>query len=211
MSRLSLLSSAFRDVPLTVGSHTLRPITAGTVMLLMDVGNILFTESDEEPTESQAMQALFEFMWIHIGPEPEVIRQCDDPAALRAAARAFAMGISFEDLDSFSQQFATIRSGLNAALVEVVPEKGETTTKKPSEARPTPTGSPPSSTPLEAPQTHAESTGSSGASPSDAPSNTSTQPIPQTDPAPAGKSRIWETPPTSPQPQEDPDNVIPID
>jgi len=206
MSRLSLLSTAFRDVPLTVGPHTLRPITAGTVMLLMDVGNILFVESAEEPTESQAMQALFEFMWIHIGPEAEVIRQCDDPAALRAAARAFAMGISFEQLDSFSQQFTAIRAGLNAALVEIVPEKGDAT-KKPPAAMPPPTGSPPSSTPSADLETPPASTGSSGASPSPAPSNTSTPPTPQTDPAPAGKSTIWETPPP---PQEEPDNVIPI-
>jgi hypothetical protein len=208
-NRLSRLSSAFRDVPLTVGSHTLRPITAGTVMLLMDTGNMLFSETETEPTEAQAMQALFEFMWIHVGPEDEVIRQCEDPAVLRSAARAFALGVSFEDLDSFSTQFSNVRNNINAALVDVIPEKGEAT-KKPDSAMPTPTGSPPLCTVSEAVETQSVNTGSSGNSPSSGPSNTSTLPTPQTDPKPAGRSPIWEAPPSPPDQEEDLENVIPI-
>lgn len=205
-SRLSHLSSAFRNVPLTVGEHTLRPITAGTVMLLMDSGNLLFTESATEPTEAQAMQAIFEFIWIHVGPEAEVIRQCDDPASLRAAAREFAMGISFADLDFFTSQFGKVRAGINAALVDTIPEKGDAT-KKPDSAMPLRTGSPHLSIVSEAVETQSGNTGSSGDSPSPGPSNTSTLPMPQTTAEPVGRSPIWEAQPSS---QEEPPDVIPI-
>lgn len=206
-SRLHHLTSAFRDKPLRVGQHTLRPLTAGTVMLLMDSGNALFTDQETEPTEAQAMQALFEFIWIHVGPEDEVIRQCDNPATLRAAARAFAIGVSFEDLEDFNRQFAGVRADVNAAMVEVIPEKGEAT-KKPDSVRPALTGSPVSSTTSEAVETQPESTGSSGGSHLPEPSSTCTPPTPQTTPAPSGKSRIWEE--TPPEPAEEEENVIPI-
>lgn len=199
MSRLSLLSSAFRDIPLTIGSHTLRPITGGTVMLLMDTGNALFSETDGEPTEAESMQALFEFIWIHCGPRAEVIRQCNDPEVLRAAARDFALDISFEDLESFTDQFSAVRARLNAALVDVVQEPGE---KKPLEAMPSPTGSPPSSTPSAVPEIPPVSTPSSGNSHSSVPSNTSTPPMPTTELAPVGRSPIWEAPPSPPHPDE---------
>lgn len=205
-SRLHHLTSAFRDKPLRVGQYTLRPLTAGTVMLLMDSGNALFSDQEQEPTEAQAMQALFEFIWIHVGPEDEVIRQCDDPASLRAAARAFALGISFEDLEDFNRQFAGARADVNAAMVEVIPEKGEAT-KKPDSERLPPTGSPPLSTTSEAVETLPESTGSSGGCPSPGLSNTSTPPMPQTTPGPSGKSPIWEEPI---QEAEEQKNVIPI-
>jgi hypothetical protein len=205
MSRLSHLSSAFRDIPLTIGEHTLRPITAGTMMLLMETGNALFTETAVEPSEAESMQALFEFIWVHCGPRTEVIRQCNDPEELRAAARDFALDISFEDLDSFTEQFTAVRTRLNAALVDVVPEPGA---KKPHGAMPPHTGSPLLSTPSAEPETVTENTTSCGISLSIEPSNTCTPPMPKTEPAPDGKSRIWEAPPSA---EETPENVIPLE
>jgi len=189
-SRLTTLSAAFRDAPLCCGALTLRPITSGSVLLLMETGNALFTESSS-PTESDMFQGLFEFIYIHTAPRPEVLAACDDRATLRTRARDLAMDISFDDLAAFQAQFEGLRERLNASLVDIVPEKG-TPEGKPAPAMPAPIGSPPSSTPLEVVETPSASIGSSGSSPSTAPSNTSMPPMPQTDPARAGRSRIYE-------------------
>lgn len=210
MSRTSLLASAFRDIPLTVGPHTLRPLTAGTMMLLMQTGNALFAgagedgEDAQEVDEAASMQALFEFIWIHCGPRAEVVRQCAQPERLREAARDFAMDISFEDLENFSLQFAQVRERMTAALVDVVAEPGE---KKPQGETPPLTGSPLSSTPSAAPEIPGASGGSSGSSPSSELSNTSTPHTPTTEPGPAGRSPIWEAPQSMPEEEE---NVIPM-
>jgi len=207
MSRISHLSSAFKNLTLFCGEHRLRPITAGTIMLLMETKNALFSDDErEEPMkESEALQAMFEFIWIHIGPEEEVIKQCDNPAELRASARKFAMGIDFDAIEQFTQQFTGLRSSLQAAMVDPLEEGGPS--KKPEPEKPLPISSPPSSSSSAEPEIRSESTTSYGGSLSAEPSNITTLPSPTTEHQAAGKSKIWATVP-NPQP---PDNVIPLD
>lgn len=206
-SRFSVLSRAFQDHPIIVNGKALRPLTAGTLMLLMETGNPLFSEpaaGASEPTEAETFQSLFEFIWIHYGPEDDVIRQCEDPALLRAAARKFSLGFGFDELQTFSAQFEAIRTRINSAMVDIIPEAGA---KKHQPEKPGPIGSPPLSTASEVPEIQTVNSTSSGVSLSIAPSNTSTQPTPTTEPHAVGKSRIWEAPESPEEPEE---NVIPI-
>lgn len=202
--RFSVLSAAFRAVPLTCGPHVLRPITSGSVLLLMETGNPLFTDS-ANISEADSMRGIFEFIWIHCAPEDEVIEDCSHPEILRTKARKLALSIGFDELTAFTAQFEQIRQRLNAGLVEVLPEKGDV--GKPPAETPPPTGSPLSSMPSAAAEIPPGSIGSSGASPSTEPSNTSMPPMPQTDPAPVGRSRIWEQ---EDEPQTTEQNVIPL-
>lgn len=217
MSRISHLSAAFRDLNLTCGALTLRPITTGTILLLMETENLLFSEretSEENPEEvsgqkmdSLTMQAIFEFIWIHTAPEEEVIRTCEDPAALRRAARLMALKVDISDLENFTDGFTKVRDRIQSAMVDPISEKGEAT-KKPSEEKLTPTGSPPSSSPSAEPEIPSESTSSSGDSPSIVPFNTTTPPSCTTETPRVGKSQIWETPPPAP-PEEA--SVMPLE
>lgn len=207
-SRLALLSAAFRAVPLTCGPLTLRPITAGSVLLLMDTDNPLFSETPAStgPSDQSDMDGLFQFIYLHTAPVEEVLETCEDLDILRRKGRQLGITISFEDIGEFSEKFQQIQQRMNAAIVEVIPEKG--TLGKPPRQDLLLTGSPPSSTTSAEPETPPASITSSGHSPSTEPSNTSTLPMPQTENAPAGRSRIWEDP--APTNQDTPPHLIPL-
>jgi hypothetical protein len=208
-SRMSLLSEAFRASPLTFLGQPLRPVTAGTILLLMETGNPLFSESATAPTESDSLLALFEFIHIHTAPEDQICDDCTKPGELRKKARMLAMHAPLEELQAFSEKFATLRTRLEAATAEVIPEKSE---GKPAAATtPPPTGSPTSSTPSAEPETPPASDGSYGDYHLIVHSSISTPPTSPTEPEPAGASRTWEPDPTEIPPQEElPDNVIPL-
>jgi hypothetical protein len=195
MSRIHHLTAAFTARSLTCGTHQLRPLTAGSMALLMDSENALFAPAPGvEVGEAESLQALFEFVYIHAAPLEEVIAAAEDPALLRRRARTLGMGISLEDLQSFSEQFSGLQARLNAAAVDILPDAADE--KKPAGETAPPTGSPPSSAPSAEQETPPGSTGSSGACPSSAPSNTTTPPMPKTDPAPVGpaQSKIFGGP-----------------
>jgi len=208
-SRISLLSEAFRHTPLTFLGEPLRPVTAGTILLLMETGNPLFTESAAPLTESDSLLALFEFIHIHTAPEDEVCADCDTPGALKLKARKLSMRAPLEELQAFSERFASLRTRLEAATAEIIPDKNEG--KQDAATTPPPTGSPTSSTPSVV-RVIATGKGSfSGNFPSSEPSNTCTPPTSPTEPEPAGATRTWEPDPTEiPPPEEPPDNVIPL-
>jgi hypothetical protein len=207
-SRMSLLSEAFRDTPLTFLGQPLRPVTAGTILLLMESANPLFSEADTEPTESDSLLALFEFIHIHTAPEEEVIEDCAIPGRLKKKARMLAMHAPLDELQAFSERFGALRTRLEAATAEIIPEKSE---GKPEAATtPPPTGSPTSSTPSAGPATLRAKDGSSGNYPSSEPSNTSTPPTSPTEPEPDGRLRIWEPDPTETLPPEEEENVTPL-
>lgn len=204
---MSLLSEAFRETPLTFLGQPLRPVTSGTILLLMESGNPLFTESSAALTESDSLLALFEFIHIHLAPEDEVCEDCEVPGQLKRKARKLSMRAPLEELQVFSERFASLRTRLEAATAEIIPDKSE---GKPPAATPIPTGSPTSSTPSAVPETPSASDGSSGDFLLIVPSNTSTPPTSPTEPAPAGQSRNWEPDPTEIPPEEKPENVIPL-
>jgi hypothetical protein len=208
-SRMSLLSDAFRASPLTFLGEPLRPVTAGTILLLMETGNPLFSDGDKALNESDSLLALFEFIHIHTAPEEEVVADCDTPGALKKKARRLSMRAPLEELQAFSERFGALRTRLEAATAEVMPDANE---GKPGAATtPPPTGSLTSSTPSEGRVIPFESATSSGSSPSSAPSNTSTPPTSPMELAPAGVSRTWEPDPTEiPPAEEENSNVIPL-
>jgi hypothetical protein len=206
---MSLLSDAFRETPLTFLGEPLRPVTAGTILLLMESGNPLFSESATAPSESDSLLALFEFIHIHRAPEEEVLEDCDVPGRLKRKARILSMLAPLEELQAFSERFGALRTRLEAATAEIIPEKTE---GKPGAATtPPPTGLPTSSMPSAEQAIPSASDTSFGNSLSSEPSNTSTPPTSQTEPEPVGRSRIWEPDPTEiPPPEERPENVIPL-
>lgn len=206
-NRLSALSAAFREVPLTCGPHKLRPMTAGSIDILKETGNEFF--SDSAPSQNagnsenspESFQWLYEFIWIHTAPEDEVIAASENPSVLKAKAKKLSLSIGFDDLSEFSEKFRQLNHRLNAALVEIVPEKGM---GKPGGEMP-PTGLPPSSTPSVLAEIPTASTGCSGDCRFPEPSNTSTPPTTRPEPSPAGKSRIWEA-----EPEEEEDYAMPV-
>ena len=187
--RSSLLASAFVSSVITCGRLVLRPLTAGSMMLLMEARNVLFT-SDESaagpPTASEQMAAFFEFIWLHTAPMEDVLAAT--PATVRAQSRALALTISMADLAAFTDQFSGLQNRIAAASVTV--DSGKDT--PPGKQEPAPAGSPRCSTPSAPLETPPASSTSSGASPSSEPSSTSTPPIsPQVPPA-AGPCPTWE-------------------
>jgi hypothetical protein len=211
-SRISLLSEAFRDTPLTFLGAPMRPVTAGTILLLMETGNPLFSETEKDVTEEESpigiFQSLFEFIHIHTAPEDEVLTDCETPDLLKRKAKMLAMKCPMEEIQKFADGFTQMNTRLAAATAEIIPDKSE---GKPEAATtPPPTGSPTSSTPSAAQATPPASDGSSGNSPSSEPSNTSTPPTSPTEREPAGASRTWEPDPTEIPPEEIPENVIPL-
>jgi hypothetical protein len=238
-SRPALLARAFREAKLTIGQTALRPLTAGTLAILLDTGNPLFAETSAtiddlaaglyaayaasyahplndwatlrdsaEPedigevcafyaaarrsveimfpssgpqssaipvTPGAAMDALFEFLWIHSAPEEKVLDlTCDgDFTALRRAARRFAMSIDFDDLAAFQEQFTGLIARVNAALTESGEADDDAEPGKPVTS---PAGSPLTSLPLAPTPIPTANTGRFGVFPSNGDSNTSTPP-----------------------------------
>ena len=197
-SRLALLSAAFRDAPLVIGPFTLRPLSAGSVAILLESGNAIFSDLPEaDLTPAASMAAVFEFIFIHAAPLNEVIQVADDPAALRHAALRLGLELTMDDLDTFSAAWDSLKAQLDAAMIEIIPEKGGMPGKPVAgQPMPSPTGSPPSSMPLVAPPHPIESTGSSGNYPSPAPSNTSTPSTPPMAPESAGPPDLAPPPET---------------
>jgi len=200
-NRLKLLSSAFREHPLTCGDLTLRPVTAGSMAILLQVGNGLFTAEElEEGAAPEAskpyadLDALFEFIWVHTAPIEEVLEMVEngDLNDLHKAARRVGLTLSFDDLSSFQEQFVKVALGIQAAKVEAIPE-GDGRPGKPPVS---PIGSPPSSGPSTPPETPNGSATSSGFFPSVVHSNTSTPPSEVPAPAPAGALIL---PPVAPE------------
>lgn len=179
--RLSALAAAFRGLELRCGDFRLRRPTAGSISLLMDLGNPLFVEDEtEDSTGTAAMKGIFEFIWVHAADEDEVLRGCEDHAHVRRESWKLGMAVDFSDLKEFAESFGDLKSRIEAAMVEAGGE-GESAGKSPA-----PTGLPAWSTPSAEPETPPESAGSSGASPSSVPSNTSTPPSSPKEESPDG-------------------------
>lgn len=201
--RLSRLSAAFRDTPLSLGGRELRRPTAGTIALLMELQNPLFTAGEEggELDDTAAMRGVIEFAWVHVAEIDELEALPLDPAELRAhvarKVRGFGMGIDFEDLQAFSASFASLRERLESAATEPA-EAAPATPGKPGESPPT--GLPGWSTLSEVLETPPESGTSSGTSPSSAPSSISTPPTSTTAAPSAGPA----PPPATPEEEMDP-------
>lgn len=205
--RLKLLSAAFRATPLRCGDLQLRPLTAGTMLLLMDLENPLFlgdAEDVDEPealSDRESLDALFEFIWIHTAPEDEVIRLIERElrSTIREHVRKMAMAIDFEALSEFQAGFMALMQRVTAAMAEAIPE-GE-----PGKPVTSPTGSPPTSGPSAEQETPSGNIISFGGSPSSAASSSSTPLSAPLAPAPDGLLPNGITPlPAPPSPGSQP-------
>jgi hypothetical protein len=210
-SRELALAKAFTARPILFQGKPLRPVTAGSLMLLMESGNPLFSDAatEEEMTEKDMLQGFYEFIHVHSAPEEEVVEDMENPAILGKKGKLVSLRLTAEELVEIMKDFADLRTRLEAATAEVIPEKSEG--KQEAATTPPLTGSPTSSTPSAALAILPASDGLSGDSPSSEPSNIFTLPTLPTEPAPVGPSRNWEPDPTEMPPMEEtPSNVIPL-
>lgn len=212
--RLSHLAAAFRESPLKLGARELRRPTAGSIALLMELNNPLFTGGPDEGaadelSDTDRMRGVLEFVWVHLADLDEIDSLPLDPAALREhvarRVRRLGMEIGFEDLQQFGADFARLRERLDGAVTEAVETGGP---GKPPQAT-APTGLPAWSTPSAAPETPPASDTSSGSCPSSAPSNTSTPPTSMPAPSSAGPSPAPETLSTPVMPLSDSEPCAP--
>jgi hypothetical protein len=171
-TRSQLLSRSFRETSLKIGDRILRAPTAGSIDLLQQSGNPLFSEQQSETDENPGdLLPLFEFIWIHSAPLDEVLAAADIEGEIKRQARKLAFVTPLEDVTEFAAGFQTLQTRLQAAMTEAVPEEGD-------EGKPvtSPTGSPSSSLPLAGQGTQTASATSSGNSRLSDPSSTSTPP-----------------------------------
>lgn len=198
--RMRALSRAFREVPLRCGELTLRPLTSGSVEILMALGNPLFADGEGE--REMGYQEIFEYIWVHTAPLDEVAAGADDPTYVRQRARALGLEISIEDLADFAQQFLQLMERVKATMVEEVIDEPR---GKSVGAPQSPTGLPRWSGPWEGQETQPGNGGSFGSSPSTGPCNISTLPSATTDASAAGDGEDGEA-----DPERLPANVIPL-
>lgn len=183
-SRLAQLAAAFRSTPLSIAGRELRRPTPGSIDLLLQLENPLFTAPEGDPSggdeldisDADALRGVLEFIWIHRATVEDLENLPLDPAEMRKVVarkvRGMSLELEFEDLQEFSSRFALIRERLESTLTEPVEDPAPG--KPPGETLPT--GLPPWSMPSAVPETPSASDGSSGTSPSSEPSNTSTPP-----------------------------------
>lgn len=195
--RLSRLAAAFRETRLTLGGRELRRPTAGSINLLMEIGNPLFAAEDTGEgggglSDAQALRGVMEFAWIHSVEIAELEGLPLDPQEMRdhvaRRVRAFGMAIDFEDLQAFASDFAALRERLEAAATEAA----ETGSAPGKPAATPPTGLPAWSSPSAEQATPPASDTSFGNSPSSGLSNTSTPPTSTTAAPAAGPSTSME-------------------
>jgi hypothetical protein len=143
--RQHLLSAAFREIPRSIGDITLRPVSAGSYSLLVDLGNPMMTGGGDR---RDIFAAVVQFAWVHsadLAAVCAVVREEDIPAA---ELRALGFRISLEDALRFTQEYAATSERISAAMVEPIEEEDEEeggAGGKPRECAPT--GSPASSSP----------------------------------------------------------------
>lgn len=186
--RLSILTGSFRDHPLRCGPLELRPVTVGSIVLLIEMGNRLFAEDDADSGgDFDELASVIEFLWVHAAPIEDVLDLADDPPRRSRAIRAFGMEIELPDLRQFAEDFGQLRQRIEAAQVT---DAGDTEEGGGSgeAGKPSPTGLPAWSSPSAARETPPASAGSSGACPSTARSSISTPPSSGREPACAGVS-----------------------
>lgn len=194
-SRSSLLAAAFRETTLEIGGLTFRPPTAGSIDLLQQIKNPLFSEAGEDCEPGGELLPLFEFIWIHTAPLDDVLAAAEKSGAIRIHARRLAFLTPLENIQRFADSFQGFQSRLSAAMSEAIPEDGD-------EGKPvtSPTGSPCSSSPLAGQGTRTASDSSSGISLSPGLSSISTPPADTMEPPADGASISTKEPTPTPLP-----------
>jgi hypothetical protein len=190
-NRSQLLSRAFRDTALSIGGRILRAPTAGSIDLLQQSENPLFSDSPGAE-DSGDLIPLFEFIWIHSAPLDEVLAAAEIEGQIRREARKLAFETPLEDVTEFAAGFQGLQTRLQAAMTEAIPEGDQ---GKPPTSR---TGSPSLSGISEGQGTGSGKNTSSGTSRSKGRSNISTQPSDITGPPADGVAT--SDPETSPMP-----------
>lgn len=171
-TRSALLSRAFTEGSLTIGNLTLRAPTAGSINLLQEIRNPLFSEeADETASNTNDLNPLFEFIWVHAAPIDEVLAAAEIEGQIRREARKLAFETPLDDVAEFTAAFQQLQTRLQAAMTEAIPEDGD-------EGKPvtSPTGSPSLSSTSAGQGTASESDTSSGNSRLIEPFSTSTPP-----------------------------------
>jgi hypothetical protein len=199
VSREALLEAAFRDLPQTVAGIQLRPMSAGSWVLLNTLGNSLVAGvSSEADGKTAVFAAIYEYLWIHSAPIERVaeINHRDDlPAAeIRALGFQVPIGNALAFLETYKE------SALRFAAAMTEPEEANVPGQPGKLPESRLVGSPPSVSPSGPPVTLSGSDTSSGKCQSSAPSLTSMPPMSQTELPVDGPAMILDHPAPEPAP-----------
>lgn len=97
--------TAFTDTPDTIGNLTLRPLTAGTLILLKQTKNPLMAGGIGEEDREFHVAA---FLYIHAGDPKAVRKAAANDAAFREAVLEFADGLTVADFAKAAMQIKDI-------------------------------------------------------------------------------------------------------
>lgn len=187
--RATTLGQAFLDLDLEIAGRKLRKLTAGSILILQQLGNPLFAfeegeakaqeeggepaASGEGPEELEGILHLCGYVWAHTAQLAEVIEAVEDGEAgrkqYRTACRLLSLELDPKDLAEFGAKFTAMNERVKAGATEVLPEEGA-----PGKPVPSLTGSPATSGTLAGPETRSESGGFCGVCPSNEGSSTCT-------------------------------------
>lgn len=208
LSRQSLLRQAFCDLPQKIGDYPLRPLSAASFELLAETGNRLVSDSAnvENGSLNGLLTAVSEYIWIHYAPLDEVIAVDTRENIPRTEIKKIGFSLEIGEALNFTTVFLASALRMAAAMSEI-DEEGAS----PGKPETPPIGSPPSSSPVDAPETPAGNVISFGSPPSSEPSPISTPPVSMLEEDVDGSIPLM-TLPTLPQtPPESPSEPFGID
>ena len=198
--RHHLLAAAFSDLKSEIAGIPLRPLSAGSYVLLGTLRNSL-VGAREGGGQVELIADVIQYAWVHSAPIAEVaaVQKPEDLPAARLIELGFE--IPYTECFAFMRSFQDCALRLAAALT-APDDEAEV---EPGKLVPLPTGSPRSSSPAELPEIPFGSDTSSGKCPSSAPSPTSTPPVSPTEAPSAGPALLvvmddQEETPSSPSP-----------
>lgn len=112
---------AFISPPLSVGGLELRPLTAGTLIILKQTGNKLVDGIVDGADREFQVAA---FLFIHAADPKRVRRVSGDPASFRDAVLEFADGLSITNFAEAAVGIRTICEQATVGQVYEVEDKG---------------------------------------------------------------------------------------
>lgn len=186
-SRQDLLRLAFCDLPSSIGEIKLRPLSAGSYVLLQTIGNLLVSPSSGSTDASSMAKAVIEYAWLHHVDEEKVAAIEDASQIPASEIRLLSFKISFGECFDFMKKFAASAQAWAASMAEPEEDIGGEMPGKPESS---PTGSPSFSSSATPSAIPSGSDTSSGGCPSDGPLPLSTVPTSPMEPSADGPALL---------------------
>ena len=124
-TRNTLLSAAFHDEAVVIGSHQMRPLSLATYDVMLRTGNPLVKGEMPEEGSAEYTGALMGFVFTHCAPWPDVVRASFDPQAFRESALIFCGDLSPADFQTAFKRLEEQSRQLEAAQVDALGTAGK--------------------------------------------------------------------------------------